>query len=130
MNDSTLEPDEVPGRDLAIAAEALYLANLMIAPGLAFLALLALGWRSRDAAPLGRGHARQTLAASLWAGVLLVLTNAVIIATGGYHSPYTWIVVILYFTVCHSSLIFFGAIGLAKALAGKPYRFPLIGLRL
>ena len=128
-DDSDLDFD-IPGRATAVAAEALYLANLMLIPGLGFVALLVLWWRERERAPeLARGHLRQTLAASLWAGVLLVAANAAIILLGGYDSAYTWIVVVLYFTTCHSTLIFCGAIGLSRALAGKPFRFPLIGPR-
>jgi uncharacterized Tic20 family protein len=120
----------IPGRELAVAAEALYLANLMLIPGLGFIALLVLWWREKDRAPeLACTHLRQTVAASLWAGALLVLANAAIILAGGYGAASTWIIVILYFTTCHSTLIFCGAIGLAKALAGKPFRFPLIGPR-
>lgn len=130
MNDDSDLDFDVPGRATAVAAEALYLANLMLIPGLGFLALLVLWWRERERAPeLARGHLRQTLAASLWAGVLLVAANAAIILLGGYDSAYTWIVVVLYFTTCHSTLIFCGAIGLSRALAGKPFRFPLIGPR-
>ena len=129
MDDSSLDFD-IPGRELAVAAEALYLANLMIVPGLGFVALLVLWLRERHRAPeLARGHLRQTLAASLWAGVLLVVTNAAIILAGGYDAASTWIIVILYFTCCRSTLILCGAIGLSKALAGKPFRFPLIGPR-
>ena len=92
-DDSDLDFD-IPGRATAVAAEALYLANLMLIPGLGFLALLVLWWRERERAPeLARGHLRQTLAASLWAGVLLVAANAAIILLGGYDSAYTWIVV-------------------------------------
>lgn len=120
----------IPGREIAVAAEALYLANLMIVPGIAFIALLVLWFREHRRAPeLACVHLRQTVAASLWAGVLLVVANGAIIFTGGYGSPYTWVIVILYFTTCHSTLIFCGAIGLAKALAGKPFRYPLIGPR-
>ncbi len=127
MTDSELDFN-IPGREIAVAAEALYLANLMIVPGVAFVALLVLWLRERERAPeLARGHLRQTLAASLWAGALLVVANAAIILAGGYQSAHTWVIVILYFTTCHSTLIFCGAIGLAKALAGKPFRFPLIG---
>jgi len=125
----TTDPEK-PGREIAVAAEALYLANLMLIPGLGFVALLALWWQQRRKAPaLARGHLRQTLAASVWAGVLLVLANGLILLAGGYGAASTWVVVILYFTVCHSTLIFCGAIGLARALAGKPFRFPLIGPR-
>ena len=129
MDDSSLDFD-IPGRELAVAAEALYLANLMIVPGLGFVALLVLWLRERRRAPeLARGHLRQTLAASLWAGALLVVANVAIILAGGYDAASTWIIVILYFTCCHSTLIFCGAIGLSKALAGKPFRFPLLGPR-
>jgi len=129
MEDMTTDPEK-PGREIAVAAEALYLANLMLIPGLGFVALLALWWQQRRKAPaLARGHLRQTLAASVWAGVLLVLANGLILLAGGYGAASTWVVVILYFTVCHSTLIFCGAIGLARALAGKPFRFPLIGPR-
>lgn len=129
MEDLTTDP-EIPGREIAVAAEALYLANLMLIPGLGFVALLVLWWQQRRKAPaLARGHLRQTLAASVWAGVLLILANGLILLAGGYGAAATWVVVILYFTVCHSTLIFCGAIGLARALAGKPFRFPLIGPR-
>ena len=129
MENTDSDPD-IPGREIAVAAEALYLANLMLIPGLGFAALLVLWWLQRRSAPaLARGHLRQTVAASLWAGVLLILANGAIIAAGGYGAASTWVVVILYFTTCHATLIFCGAIGLSKALAGKPFRFPLIGPR-
>jgi hypothetical protein len=68
------------------------------------------------------------VAASLWAGVLLVAANAAIILLGlrlGLHLDRRG-------ALLHdlpSTLIFCGAIGLSRALAGKPFRFPLIGPR-
>lgn len=122
------EAEEIPGAGLAVAAESLYLANLLIAPGLAFVILAWLYFkRTRSASPLARCHLRQTVSASLWAAALLIVANAVIIVLGGYDAPYTWVVVVLYFTCCHSALVLFGALGLAKAMAGRPYRYPLIG---
>lgn len=118
------------GQSLAVTAEVLYLTNLLLLPGLAFLALLAL-WarRRRSAPPLARCHLRQTVAASLWAGALLIIANAAIILLGGYHQASTWVVVILYFTIFHSTLVLLGVLGLAKALAGQPHVYPLIGRR-
>jgi len=117
-----------PGQGIAVGAEALYLANLLLLPGLAFLALLVLWFvHRRDAPMLGRCHLRQALSASVWAGAILVLANALILALGGYQQPATWIVVILYFTICHSTLVLFGIVGLARAMAGKLYVYPLIG---
>lgn len=127
MPPSDAEP-EVAGIALAILAEALYLANLLLAPGIAFAVLVWLYMKHIGrAAPLARCHLRQTLSASLWAGALLVIANGVILVLGGYHAPYTWVIVVLYFVTCHATLVLLGTLGLAKAMAGKAYRYPLIG---
>lgn len=119
--------EPLPGVALAVAAEALYLANLLLLPGIAFVLLL-WQWRRRATVPpLAQAHLSQTVSGSLWAGVLLVLANALILLLGGYHGPYVWIVVITYFTLCHAMLVMFGAYGLAKAMAGQCWRFPLVG---
>ena len=123
-------PAEALDRRLAIAAEGLYLANLLVAPGIGFAALLWLYRRHRGAAlPLARQHLRQALAASLWAGVLLVGLSAAILLLGGIGSMWSWLALILYFTFFHSTLVLFGMVGLARALAGKTFRYPLIGPR-
>jgi uncharacterized Tic20 family protein len=113
-----------------VTAEVLYLANLLLLPGVAFLALLRL-WSKhrRTATSLARCHLRQTVSASLWAAGLLIAANALIILLGGYHQPSTWVVVILYFTIFHSTLVLLGVLGLAKAMAGQIYVYPLIGRR-
>ena len=116
------------GIGLAIAAEALYLANLLVIPVIAFLILGALFLRrDRDTPPLAAAHIEQTFAASLWAGILLVIVNGVIILAGGYHSPWVWVIVGVYFTTCHSALVILGILGLAKAMAGQGFHFPVVG---
>lgn len=115
---------------IAVQAEALYLINLMLAPGLAFLALLWLVRRySGSASALVRCHLRQTVVASLWAGALLMAVTLSIVLLGGMHSPATWMVLILYFVCCHSVLILFGVLGLSRAMSGQIYIYPLIGSR-
>lgn len=119
---------EVAGQPLAVAAEALYLGNLLLAPGLCFLILLRLYFKNRTTAPaLARCHLAQTVSASIWAGVLLVAANLAIVLLGGYTSANTWTVAIVYFTTCHSTLVLLGMVGLAKAMAGQAYVFPLVG---
>lgn len=121
-------PAEIPGEGLAVAAESLYLANLLLAPGLAFVGLVWLYLtRRRGAPPLAIAHLDQTLSASLWAGVLLVGVNAAILVLGGYDGPNVWAVVIVYFTVFHSTLVLLGILGLARAMAGQCWRYPLVG---
>ncbi len=116
------------GKPLAIRAEALYLANLMIAPGLAFLLLLALYWKHRhDADPLALNHLSQTVGVSVAGGTLIVAVLAAFLLAGGMESGYTLMVVVLYFTLVHSSLIFMGVFGLIRAMAGEHYVYPLIG---
>lgn len=116
------------GQNLAVVAEALYLTNLLLAPGIAFVVLLVVYVRHiHTAPPLAACHLRQTLSASVWAGVVLVVINLLIIAMGGYDSSWTWMIVILYFTLCHSALVLLGTVGLARAMAGKHYHFPIVG---
>jgi hypothetical protein len=111
-----------------VLAESLYLANLLLVPGLAFGILLYLYRRHAvSAPPLARCHLRQTLSASLWAGALLILVNLLILLLGGYRAAYTWLLVILYFVVCHTTLVMLGMIGLARAMAGQCFRYPLVG---
>lgn len=119
--------DDTPGQGMATTAEALFLTNLLLVPGLAFVVLAWLWWRRGDAPELARHHLEQTFTASIAAGVLLVIVSVVIVLAGGFDSAITWTVVILYFTCCHSALILFGMVGLARAMAGRIYRYPLIG---
>ena len=52
---------------------------------------------------------------------------ALIIALGGLDWEWTWVVLVLYFTCIHSTLVLFGMYGLIKAMSGQVWRFPLIG---
>lgn len=115
-------------KKLAITAELLYLCNLLLLPGIAFLWLMALNmkWGS-SASPLALCHLRQTLTASIWAGVLLIPITMLTVMMGGYESITGWTVAILYFTTCHASLVLLGVVGLSKALAGQAWRYPLFG---
>lgn len=125
--------DAMPGQRLAVMAESLYLINLMLAPGLAFLILAWLWLKHRRAPsplpPLARCHLDQTFFVSLWGGVLIIVANAVLFFIFGWDWEWTWVFVIIYFTAIHSTLILLGMLGLAKAMAGKPYRYPWIGPR-
>lgn len=97
-------------------------------PGLAFVAPLGLFVAKRASAPpLAAAHVSPTLSASLWAGALLVLANLLVPALGGYTGPGAWVVLTVYFTVCHSTLALLGVVGLAKAMAGQCWRYPLVG---
>jgi len=117
-------------RRVAVWAEALYLINLLPAPLIGFLALVWLYTAHRkEASPLAACHLRQTVFVSIWAGVLIGAVALAIVWIGGFAQPATWVVLILYVTCIHSAFILFGVIGLTKAMAAQPYRYPLIGPR-
>lgn len=124
----TTTPADVPGYRLAVTAEALFLINLMLAPGLAFLVLAWL-WHKhhRDAEALARCHLDQTFYVSLIGGAAIFVAVTLVILAGGLDWAWTWVIVVLYFTLIHSTLILLGSLGLAKALSGKRYVYPLIG---
>lgn len=127
-NEALDPPQTPPGQRLAVVAESLYLINLLLLPVIGFIALIWVYYRhSSSAPPLAACHLRQTVSASLWAGVLLVIANVIIIGLGGYDRPYTWVAGILYFTIGHTVLVVLGIVGLAKAMAGQRFRFPLVG---
>lgn len=117
-----------PGQALAVWAETLYLCNLLLLPGIAFAVLLHLYFRHRASAPaLAVCHLRQTVAASLWAGVFVSAFMVIVIALSDYRSEYTWVAVISYLVCIHSALVMLGVLGLAKAMAGQKFIYPLIG---
>ncbi len=123
--------EQAPGPRLAIVAEALFLANLMVAPGIAFVAMFVL-WRRHRAHPdpLVRNHLEQTVFASLWGGAFLVGMSLVIFLLGGFESPAAWVLAILYFVCFHATLILLGVIGLNRAILAQRWRYPLIGPEL
>ncbi|MCD6705005.1 MAG: hypothetical protein LT080_00945 [Thiobacillus sp.] len=117
-------------RTHAVQAETLYLINLLLAPGLAFLLLLGLAYRHRASAnPLTRCHLRQTVTASIGAGLLLTVVPAIIVLAGGLDRPTTWVLLVLYVLCCHAALVLLGVLGLSHAIAGKTFVYPLLGRR-
>jgi hypothetical protein len=123
---SNYKPDQPNG--IAVTAETLYLINLLLLPGLGFVILLILYWiKHNNVSALNLNHLQQTVFASIWGGSLIIVINALIILLGGYEGAYTWMIVVLYFTVVHSTFILLGMVGLIKALAGQCWSYPVIG---
>lgn len=116
------------GKTLAVAAETLYLLNLLLMPVLAFLVLfiLFLVYR-RTASPLAANHLSQTTGVSVLGGTLLVVVMTPVALFGGIDSGWTWVVLVLYFTFIHSTLILLGVLGLVRALNAEHFRYPVLG---
>ena len=129
MSDNT--PEKLPeGCDLAIAAEAFYITNMALAPGLGFVMLLGLYFHCarKKASPVALNHLRQTLSASFWTGAIAAVFLGLIFATGGYPSPWFWPLLGTYFLVFHIPLTYLGIVGLNRALGGEDYRYPVVGM--
>lgn len=118
----------MPGPPLAIAAGVLFLLNLMILPGIAFIILVVL-WRKHrhHPDPLVRNHLQQNVVASLWGGIVLIGVSIAVLLLGGFSNPWTWVVGILYFVLFHAGLIYLGVMAMIRAMNGHFWRFPLIG---
>ena len=120
--------EEKAGQNLAVLAEALYLVNLLVLPGIGFLLLVGLWFKYKDSAPpLARQHLKQTTFISLIGGMLIVTLSGLILGLGGLDWEWTWVTLILYFTCIHSTLVLLGMYALIKAMNGQMWRFPLIG---
>jgi hypothetical protein len=71
--------EEKAGQNLAVLAEALYLINLLLLPGIAFVLLLGLWLKYKDSAPaLARQHLKQTTFVSMIGGFLIIVLSALI----------------------------------------------------
>ena len=120
--------EEKAGQNLAVLAEALYLVNLLVLPGIGFLLLVGLWFKNKDSPPpLAHQHLKQTPFISLIGGLLIVTLSGLILGLGGLDWEWTWVTLILYFTCIHSTLVLLGMYALIKAMNGQMWRFPLIG---
>lgn len=106
---------------LAILAQVLYLGNLLALPGILLLVLIYLYFRFARgrSSDLATAHIRLATWMSLLGFVLLGSTVAVFWLAGLYTAG-TWTAVILILLIMHTSLVMFGIVALARAMAGKP----------
>lgn len=126
----TSENNKVEGQDTAVLIESLYVANLLIVPGLGFLGLLYIFMTKYQTLPtLAKSHLEQTLSACVWIAVMFVTATTTIIAMkySGVEDVTLWMIVVILFTLLHASMVFLGILGLSKALAGKCYRYLIVG---
>ena len=121
------------GQSLAVLAESLYVANLLILPFLAFIILGIIFLKKHDSAPsLARSHLEQTLSASIGIAIMFIAAAGIVmlLKMWGMEDVVVWIIVVIVFTIVHATMVLFGVLGLAKAMAGKCWRYPLFGRAL
>jgi len=112
----------------AALAHTLFLLNISLLPLVAFILLLIL-YKSEvtQSSSFCRQHYKQSILANLFAGIFLLFVSLMFLYWGDLNSAYTWMALILYFTLLHSLLLLMGVLALVKARSGKDYYYPLIG---
>lgn len=129
-NSDNIEKVQANETNIAILAETLFLANLLLIPLIPFLVLFSLYRKySKKPGSLAFNHIRQTFIASLWAGVFIVCVVGVFYFLSNVSAAVTWTIIITYLTCVHSLFVMLGIYGLAKAMASQTVKFPLIGLK-
>jgi uncharacterized Tic20 family protein len=119
-----------PASDIRLAtwAGTLYLLNLLLLPGLAFLILVFLYKKHSDHNSLYvRNHYHQNLLAMIISGVAIIGVSVAILLLGGFDSPWTWMVLVLYGVSVHATLVLLGVLSVVKAGNGEDYHYPLLG---
>lgn len=120
MRSVTAQTHDVAGeqRQRASRAALASLLNLTLLPGFAFLWLL---WNLKQCGQDGidRYHTLLGLKLNLLAALALLVVSSLMILTGGFYSPWTWVYVITYFTLVHSLFIFVAVWVLVRAWAGQ-----------
>ena len=122
--------NKMDGKDFAVLVESLYVANLLILPVLAFIVLALLFLKKHGSLPaLADSHLEQTMSASIWIGVFFVIAALTVMLMNlvGIEDVTLWMIAVITFTIIHATMVLIGVFGLAKALSGKCWRYPVVG---
>ena len=97
------------------------LLNLTLLPVISFIYLLLL-YKKTKPGQIDHYHAKLGIKLNLIAAVTLFLVSALMILLGGFHSPWTWVYVISYFTIVHTIFIVIAVWALVRAWSGEKLR--------
>ncbi len=105
---------------LGVKTQVWYLVNLLVLPGIGFLMVVwyYFSYRSGGVSKFALSHARGALMASLIGGASIVMgcLGLFFLVSDPQNA---WPLIILYFTIMHSTFILWGILNVARAMAGK-----------
>lgn len=106
--------------DISLASKAaLYsLLNLTVLPIIGFVMLVMLYKKTKNDS-ISRYHATLGIKINIIAAVMLLLVSLVIILVSGLDSPWTWVYVISYFTIVHTTFIMTAIWSLVRSWSGN-----------
>ncbi len=96
------------------------LLNLTLLPILGFIWLIFIQMKSSDGS-ITHYHARFGIKLNIIAAFSLFLVSGLMIYFGGFNQPWTWVVVIGYFTVVHTFFILLAVWALVRAWQGQQF---------
>jgi len=102
----------------AAKAALFSLLNLTFLPGIGFVLLLFLV-RKTESHSIAHYYAVIGIKTNIFAGLTLILVNALIITWSGFDSPWTWVFVISYFVFVHALFILFATWTMVRSWTGK-----------
>ena len=94
------------------------LLNLTLLPVIGFIVLLLI-YRQTKSETIDRYHAILGIKINVSAAAALFVVSALMILLGGFDSPWTWVYVISYFTIVHTTFIMFAVWALVRAWSGE-----------
>ena len=132
MNKKTKDV-KVDGQDFAVLFESLYVANLLFLPVLAFIILVFLFLKKHGSLPpLANSHLEQTISAGFLTAIMFFVAALTIMMMRlvGVEDITLWLIAIILYTIVYATMLLLGILGLAKALSGKCWSYPVVGRKL
>ncbi len=103
---------------ISIIAQSLYLANLLLLPGLSFLVLLHYFMKHKSHYGVARIHLYRSMQLCILNGILLAVIPLIYIFISASFSA-ALMVTIFYFVCMHSIFVLIGMFNLSRALVSK-----------
>lgn len=111
-----MNTDELQLKQASNAALASIL-NLTVLPVVSFIILLLI-YKKTTPDTIGRYYAVIGIKTNVYAAIALLLVSGLMIALGGFDSPWTWVYVISYFVFVHALFILFATWTLVRSWTG------------
>jgi hypothetical protein len=113
-----MQPTKEQQRKLAILAQSLYLANLLLLPGLSFCALLYYFFKKIPDYGFARIHLYRAVQLGIISGIILVLIPLLVL-TFSREFEVSLMMMLLYFVTAHALLVLLGMFNLARAMSSR-----------
>lgn len=102
----------------AIIYQSLYLMNLLLIPGLSFLALTWLLFKRKNQKGWQRIHLYRSVQLSVLAGFFIIIIPLIVLVTTNAFEA-SLMVMIIYFVTMHAAFVLLGMLNLSRAMAKK-----------